>query len=494
MGPRSSGGRLLLRGQGEAWTPVEEAYLTEASTLDWKMEFADRREFVPFSFGGLPQYPHHLGDDAAYGSLATPFHSGHVIFEIDGVSLDSYIYPDARKLTQEQYERMLSDILDEASLCFEYSNFETGIEASGRSRELSLAQWSYIDAAFETLAGFVRNVIEKPNRQLATNTRLIRRESVKTVDTRMERWLDRNQGRSATGMFPDTVQASVREDSYNIYENRLLKKYVMDLVHLLRQYAAAMPGEQALRAASYADRAGYWLRSSIFKEIEPYHGAVQVSQVFRKHPVYRQCYRWFDQLWKHGSEKVGMSYKYPLRETYALYEIWCYMQLLRLFRERGLLADTSELFRIRKEGIFLHLAEHHESSVTLTNGFKLSYQRVFQSNSPGFYTYTQRMIPDIVLEARDRLFIFDPKYRVAGNLGTALGEMHKYRDGILTRGGDERAVEQVFILTPVQDAELAYFQPDYHTKYRMGAIALAPGTDTDMMQGCMDRLLGSNPL
>lgn len=37
------------------------------------------------------------------------------------------------------------------------------------------------------------------------------------------------------------------------------------------------------------------------------------------------------------------------------------------------------------------------------------------------------MIPDIVIENRGSLYIFDPKYCFP-NLSTALGEMHRYQE------------------------------------------------------------------
>lgn len=68
----------------------------------------------------------------------------------------------------------------------------------------------------------------------------------------------------------------------------------------------------------------------------------------------------------------------------------------------------------------------------------------------------------------------NPKY--ATNLSTALGEMHKYRDGILVRDKEIPAVEDVFILTPSKgQEELRYFQERYHIRYRMGAIEMVPG-------------------
>lgn len=86
------------------------------------------------------------------------------------------------------------------------------------------------------------------------------------------------------------------------------------------------------------------------------------------------------------------------------------------------------------------------------------------------------MEPDITLESNEGILVFDPKYRVPTNLSTALGEMHKYRDGILVRDKEIPAVEDVFILTPSKgQEELRYFQEWYHIRYRMGAIEMVPG-------------------
>ncbi|REK76102.1 DUF2357 domain-containing protein [Paenibacillus paeoniae] len=333
-------------------------------------------------------------------------------------------------------------------------------------------------------------MIERPTRVLVALEQQMRRERVKIVDTQTLAWLERNSERSEVGTIPAIVNSSVREDSYNTYENRLLKRRLVELRHLLKLYGEASPEEEhAIRAEAYADRVGYWLRDSFFKQVIPYQGAIQISQVFRKHPVYRQCYQWFDRLYKHGNERIGLLYNYPLKETFALYEIWCYMQLVKVFREKGLLKDSSGLFQTKREGIFLHFAEHKESVVHLTNGMRLSYQRVFQNNSPRFYTFTQRMVLDIVIEVGDHLYILDPKYRVASNLGTALGEMHKYRDGILLRSNDERAVQNVFILTPAANDELRYFTADFHMRYKMGAITLSPGGDMSALIDWVDKLV-----
>ncbi|SDO87384.1 hypothetical protein SAMN04487897_12527 [Paenibacillus sp. yr247] len=489
MAQLSFGGNFLLRQSGEPWLPVDEAYLIEATTYEWKFMMIDGAPPV-FRFCGLQHFPHKQMNGEAYGVLTTPFHSGQTTIELNGETFISYIYPDPRKMTQDQYSIMLSDILQEAALCFEDSEIATGIDANERSRELSWAQWSYLEASLPTLKSIIKRLLEQPTRMLLATELEIRRERIKTLDTRTIGWLERNIGRSPSGnVVPEIVRGTVREDSFDTYENKVIKKQLIELRHLLKLYTRVQHDERARKAEVYADQVGYWLRDPILKQVTPYQGTIRITQIFRKHPVYRQCYQWFDRLNKLGNERIGFQYNYPLKETFVLYEIWCYMQLVKVFREKGLLQDSTGLFKMDQNGLFLNFSEHNESVVKLANGMRLYYQRVYQYNSPHFYTFTQQMKPDIVIEAGDRLYILDPKYRVPTNLSTALGEMHKYRDGILLRSSDERAVERVFIITPVQSDELRYFSKEFHEKYRMGAIGLTPGAVNDSIGVWVDELL-----
>ncbi|WP_344341781.1 hypothetical protein, partial [Streptomyces rhizosphaericus] len=84
---------------------------------------------------------------------------------------------------------------------------------------------------------------------------------------------------------------------------------------------------------------------------------------------------------------------------------------------------------------------------------------------------------------------------VSANLGTALGEMHKYRDGILKRGNGEKSVKEVYILTPTKKTEaesLRYFSEDFHQAYGLGAVRLSPETGIEKLEGkllkCIDIL------
>lgn len=493
----NSGDRLWLRSPNEAWYELGKAYLMEATTYEWRLEGRNEKRLPKLQFCGVPLIPIHYDERFIYGEVTMPFQSGQISFEIEGTVYETYLYADSRKMTQEQFDHMISDILKEASLCFKHSEVKIGIQADERSRELTLAQWSYINSSFSSLSSIVRGIMVLPIRMLRAKDQFVRRENVKNVDTRMMGWLERNLGRRSTGLIPEFVHSSVREETFDVYENAILKKWLLELRRLIDRYGEIHYLKNVSdQSKAYSDQIRGWLRSPFFRDMRPYEGMVSETQVFRKHPVYRLAYKWFDRLYTHGREQIGFDFHYPLQETFSLYEIWCYLQVVRLFREQGMLKDSSGLYRVTKEGCFLHLSQHGESVVKLKNGMQLFYQRAYRynQNSRSFYTYTQEMIPDIVLETGNHIHILDPKYRVSGNLGMALGEMHKYRDGILNSETNERAVESVFILTPEPARNLRYFESEFHRKYGMGAIGLSPGGGRKALEEWLQRLNLNNEL
>ncbi|KRE50647.1 DUF2357 domain-containing protein [Paenibacillus sp. Soil724D2] len=472
MEPLSFGDSFLVRSRGSEWISIEKAYLTEATEYEWLWEHID---FSILLMQGVP-LTYRKVDSGVTGQFMTPFQSGQLTFTVEKHAYLTYVYPDDRKMTAEQYDIMLHEILDEAAVCFDHAGLTIPISAQDRARDISWAQWSYIDHGFKDLASYIRRFLEHPLKRLSEKDTFLKREQMKVVTNRTSQWLERHYAQDPSSVIPANVLTHVRMDTYNIYENRVIKRYLLELQSLLVTYMHCSLIDVSKKAAKYGDLVRYWLRQGIFQEITSYQGPIQVSTIFRKHPVYRLCYRWFDHLYQHGNERIGFEYPFPLKDTFALYEIWCYMQVLRLLREKGLIKNSANLYKSTLDRFFLSLAKHKESHVSLVNGHHLYYQRVFQYNSDRFYSFTQRMEPDITLESHEGILVFDPKYRVPTNLSTALGEMHKYRDGILIRDKETPAVDNVFILTPSKgQEELRYFQEWYHKQYRMGAIEMVPG-------------------
>ncbi|WP_096439043.1 DUF2357 domain-containing protein [Alteribacter populi] len=473
MEPLNIGADVLIRIPGENWQPICEAYMTEGTTYEWLLH---RTDVHNLSFASIP-LTFKRADGGIHGNLVTPFQSGEVKFNVDEKSFTTFLYPDSRKMTESQYEQMLSDVLDEAAVCYQYSGSTRALDVSGFQRGMSWPQWKYITSSFSSLKMIISKLSDRPYRILHSRTEFVKREKVKVMSPHAERWLEQSYGKGKKEGIPDQIQTSVRKEAIDVYENQFIKSQLKDLERLLLGYCECGYEQVESEANCFLSRVRYWLRHTFLKEVSNLKGNRVITQVIRKNPVYRMTHQWFDRLNHHGQHKIGFAYSMPLKDTFDLYEMWCYFQIIKSLRKYGFIEDTSALYRFESDGIFLDLSVNHGSTVRLKNQWKVSFQRVYQSNSPAFFTYTHRMVPDIVIEGEESIVIFDPKYRVPSNLSNALGEMHKYRDGILAKQTEKPAVKEVYILTPWQENQelLKFFESDYHHRYQMGAVAMNPG-------------------
>lgn len=460
-----------------AWTPIEQMRFEEAKTYRWRTTY---HAPIRFLLNGLP-LPMVSTDYGWEGEWAPPFQSGMLVFTIEQgerKTVETYLYSDRRKLTEDDFQHMISDILDEAAACFQHCAAHSRFDNSGFDRNISLAQWDYIDRAFHRLQRTFRQIQAEPLRRLRAKDQWIRRENVKHVTPAVLAWAERHSGNGVSPEIPvpELIWSGVREDTCNVYENQVLFRQLHELQRLLREYQAVSIDAIRSKAAHYLDRINYWLRVPFLHGIQPHMGPIVVSQAFRKHPIYRNWFAWFHQLYQFNEYSIGFKNSIPLKDTYHLYEIWVFMRIVKIFRENGALADTSDLFSLEQDGLVLNLSEKKESRIQLVGGATLAYQRWFTSATQNFVTYTHGMKPDIVLEMGGKLYIFDPKYRLDHNLPMALGEMHKYRDGIVSKSNGGRVVEEVYIITPVLGQDNSHlFGEEYRQRYRMGVYSLKPG-------------------
>jgi hypothetical protein len=74
----------------------------------------------------------------------------------------------------------------------------------------------------------------------------------------------------------------------------------------------------------------------------------------------------------------------------------------------------------------------------------------------------------------------------------ALGEMHKYRDGILLREDDMPVVREVYILTPDQSEmtkDKDFYSVEFHQRYGIGALCFKPGNSGGNFIKWLDRII-----
>ncbi|WP_147532295.1 DUF2357 domain-containing protein [Bacillus marasmi] len=366
MEPHNSGDSTLeLWDSTQGWIPFIEAYLTEAT--EYKLRFIGNSVDVVIQGVPLPFYQQQNG---FYAVMITPFQSGTLNVSINGESFENYIYPDNRKLTEVQFNLMLEEILEEANSCFQLSGLETKVTASGRSRDINWTQWSYIDRSFHHLRQIFSKIEKQPIRRLERLPVIMKREKVQRSVEVTLRWLDQ-KGHGVE--IPNNVQNVKTFETRNVYENQVLKQQLLDLDGLLRRYETLEHEDIARKSGKYKAIVQRWLNSPFIKEITENSGPYTITQKFRKHPVYRLWYIWFDRLYKHNREGIGFDYSISLKDTFQLYEMWCYMKIVKILRESGFVRDTGGLFKITKDGIFLNLAENKQSEIKLHGNLSLYF-------------------------------------------------------------------------------------------------------------------------
>jgi predicted component of viral defense system (DUF524 family) len=481
MEPLNSGVNLLVWDSSfNSWLDIKEVYLEEAKPYRWKCETTEE---IKLTLQQVP-LPMLKAEYVWEGVFETPFQSGLITFELSTVNqnvlIETYVYPDGRKITFEQYQLMLQEIIEEATICFQESGLQTNVNASGKSRKLSTLQWNYIEEQIYQLRTLFHKIESRPLQVLKREEEVIKRELIKKVTPGTLSWVERygeSYGSSPT-QLPSHMKSTRAQKTYNVYENQIIAFQLNELQSLLQKYIESNNQTIRQKAIQFRDWIMRWRQAGFLEQIKPNVLPIKITQTFRKHPIYRKWYQWFQELNNFKDINMDLKDRLPLKDTYQVYEIWCYMKIVKCLRELDLLADTEPLFTYEDGAYYLHLSKNKDSMITLKNGAKLYYQKVYQNNSNPYYTYTQQMIPDIVLENKGSFYILDPKYRVPANLSMALGEMHKYRDGILNRETDERVVQEVYILTPrkaLMSVEKDFYEKSYQDKYRMGAFGFEPG-------------------
>jgi hypothetical protein len=201
----------------------------------------------------------------------------------------------------------------------------------------------------------------------------------------------------------------------------------------------------------------------------------------------------------------------PLARTFDLYELWCFLRLVRAAVEEypSTGVDLNSLFITSAAGDVTIAA----SSVIVKLGtemelcFKKQY-REYWIEKGGEGSFSRTMIPDIVLAGTGlggnpdrRVIVLDAKYRINNGLNDALNSIHTYRDALVqeSRGQINGIVTAAYLLTPHEQAlDTHYkstpvpgrlFYPEYREKFRFGAVTLRPGMNQRELRDCLKSIV-----
>jgi hypothetical protein len=316
------------------------------------------------------------------------------------------------------------------------------------------------------------------------------------------------------GYLPEVIRIRQRRSSLDIPEHRQMgaclrswSTWLSAVADTLVRTDANANAESRRERLGWATRCGRLARrlsrmaaEAPFAESAEAPPRLMLSALFRNDPAYRRFFRLCQDMNLGIAAVFGDFLNLPLARTFELYELWCFLRLVRAaaeeFGAEGI--QTRDLFISDASG-GLTVASG-AVTVSLKGGWKLCFQkqyREFWIESSGRGSCSREMTPDVaVLHETDAagagcLIILDAKYRIEENLNPALNSIHTYRDALVREaesGTIAGIVSAAYLLTPqVPELHAGYretqmpwrlFHPEYRGTFRFGAVTMRPGMTT----------------
>lgn len=469
----------------------------------------------------------------------TGFHAGAVEAELRipgraGHRFEIVTDPDLRKLTRSDFDVMVREILEDTFALFSLSSFRIGVSRGAGARPPAIARLEFLRSRIEALEKVVADISRRPRRVLRAEDRVLPYhqargasgpEILKSLHT--GRVLKESAGPSRLpsplqGFMPARVRMRRRRSSMDIAEHRQMAACLKAWASWLA--AAADQLAKAARPQDVEDQAGRWAsrcrglarRLNALTMAEPFQDAgttpavLKLSPVFRNDPAYGRFFRLWQDMNLGIASVFGDFLNLPLARTFELYELWCFLRLLRasaeVFGDDAL--DLTPLFAGDAAG-GVTLAS---GTVTLPvgEGWSLCFQRRYREfwiEPDGQGSYSRIMTPDIVLARHSadggragRLIVLDAKYRIEDGLNDAISSIHTYRDALVQGvNGGESAVTAAYLLAPHVPRLLGdyratpmpgrLFHPEYRGGFRFGAVSLRPGMTAEAIADALREMV-----
>lgn len=443
--------------------------------------------------------------------------------------------PDLRKMTRAAFDTMVAEILRDTFALFSMSSFRTGIAKGTGHRPPPIARLEYLRSRLAELVRTVETIAGAPQRALraeeialpywrastATGPEILR--SFRSGTILREKGHPSRLPAGLKGHLPARIRQSRRSSTWDTREHRDIKASLTawagwlaragDLLGLAPAEDIETRRLQALwagRIRGMARRLAGLLALPFFAGVSDRPGHVLLTSVYRNVPAYRTFFRLHREFSLGIAGVFGDFLQMPLARTFELYELWCFLRLLRsAVRRHG--ADPGALSALFDDGTARGTVILSRGPVTvpLASGIALSFQLTFREvwlEASGRGSYSRSIRPDLVLSGPPEggwpLIILDAKYRIDTALNDALASIHMYRDALVEddHGGQIRdIVRAAYLLSPHlpflpdewRDAGLPgrLFHPGYRAAFRFGALTLRPGMPDAEVDAALDALV-----
>ena len=366
----------------------------------------------------------------------------------------------------EQEYRMLS--LDYMRRTFHGFSPDT----SGETPEI--IWWSVFANEQKKFIKACKNIIDRPRHRLHGKETYKRADKLTFVPSCIENELAEHR-QDSSHLY--RVEERVRTN--DTQENRFLK---FALGQITDKYAVLKKRIEAVKNASDMMKDDmqatlatlkHLQRNPFFRTVGNYKGMNQESLVLQKATGYSQVYRTWSLLRRSYSLNDGI-YRLQTKDIATLYEIWCFIEVSHIVKEKLHLSDEDIDHKNRMEmnGLFtwdLGKGEHSrilfkKDNIELAELVYNPKSTERENLSAGIKDWTVPTVPqkpDIVLqltkndlqEGMKMTYLFDAKYRIDGKDKNgvdvppedAINQMHRYRDAIYYKDYQSDALKKEVI-------------------------------------------------
>ncbi|OTW93891.1 hypothetical protein BK702_03755 [Bacillus thuringiensis serovar cameroun] len=236
-------------------------------------------------------------------------------------------------------------------------------------------------------------------------------------DTSLARRIKQKNGKAKFPMYVDSMQLN---NSLDTVENRFVKHFLIfsleiieQFYHLINKRKDVINKLELIRECRVIKGiVEEWLTHDLFAEVGELHRLSFQSVVLQKRVGYKDIFRFYNML--NSSLHMPFSPRQLERiiqnkDIALLYEIWTYFEILNAVEEcikmspKRAVIISKNYFKVNiKEGIEV-VYDWQEGEV------KVGYNNAYPN---GKGSYSVRLRPDIVIEYKDKTYIFDAKFKV----------------------------------------------------------------------------------
>ena len=380
-------------------------------------------------------------------------------------------------------------------------------DQSGETPEI--VWWSVFASEQEKFIRACKSIIERPRHRLHGQETYRRADQLKVVPREIENTLAEH--RKDNGHL---YRVEEQIQSNDTQENRFLKfalNQITSKYDVLKRRVENLNNVSDVKKEEMRNTLStlqHLQRNPFFRTVGRYKGMSQESMVLHKATGYSQVYRTWNLLHRGYSLYDGL-YRLQTKDIATLYEIWCFIEVSHIVKEKLQLSDADVDHRNRMEmnGVFTwELGKGEHSRILFKKGNVELAELVYNPKSTerenadmGMKDLVVRTVPqkpDIVLQLTKNdlqqgmkmTYLFDAKYRIADRQNgvdtppdDAINQMHRYRDAIYYKDYDGQSLKKEviggYILFPGDgekaDVEVSRFYKSI-SEVNIGAFPLRP--------------------